>query len=295
MLINNIQYFSLHDGPGIRTTVFVQGCNLRCAWCHNPETCSMRASISYDQAKCINCNACMEVCPVGAQKSIDGKHVFHPEKCIVCRKCLDACCTNALAELGFEIEQDELVARLLRDKRWYDLSGGGVTFSGGEPLLFAFEISLLCETLKKNNVHSAIDTALNVPWENIDCCINYADLFLVDLKIFDPSVHQKYTGVSNVLIKTNLQRLAQTAQVYIRIPVVGGVNDTTQNMRETAEFIVSLGHNVLMTELLAYHDFGVAKARKCGIEQQRFQVPTSEQLDEYVQLFNELGLNACLG
>ncbi len=295
MIINNIQYFSLHDGPGIRTTIFVQGCNLNCAWCQNPETMSKTPMVCYESEKCINCGACATVCINNAHKFKGGVHIFDSSRCISCQKCVDACIPNAMKKIGNEIDRKELVKKLERDIRLYELSGGGVTISGGEPLLISSEISNLCQMLKQMKIHVAIDTTLNVPWVNIEKCIGFADLFLVDLKIINSDEHYKFTSVYNELILDNIKRLSETAQIQIRIPIIGGVNDSVENIENSAKFISSLGGNVVVSELLQYHDFGVEKAKKCGMKQDKFPIPSMNQMNALLNVLDKYKLNARIG
>ena len=184
LLVSQIQNFSLHDGPGIRTTVFLQGCNLRCKWCHNPETWKKESILSYTENKCIGCG------PSGAQQIQNGQHIYERTLCTVCGKCVEICCTEALEIVGSYYSAEELSELLLRDRRLYEISEGGVTFSGGEPMMQAEILYDLCNRLQKEHISVAFETALAFPWKVIHRMTECADLFLVDFKMFDNEKHR---------------------------------------------------------------------------------------------------------
>ena len=216
LLVSQIQNFSLHDGPGIRTTVFLQGCNLRCKWCHNPETWKKESILSYTENKCIGCGQCIEICPSGAQQIQNGQHIYERTLCTVCGKCVEICCTEALEIVGSYYSAEELSELLLRDRRLYEISEGGVTFSGGEPMMQAEILYDLCNRLQKEHISVAFETALAFPWKVIHRMTECADLFLVDFKMFDNEKHKEYTGTENTLIKENLKKL----EVFIGPPLM---------------------------------------------------------------------------
>ncbi len=290
LIINQIQHFSLHDGPGIRTTVFLQGCNMRCAWCHNPETWSKNMSISFTNFRCLQCGACVDVCPVHAHEILESTHYFDVSKCILCEKCIEVCCTKALEKCGYLMEVQELYEDLIQDWRLYEISGGGVTFSGGEPFLQAAALGEICKKLQNSGIHTAVETALGLPWNVIEKAADYVDLFLTDCKIFNNSKHKKYTGMDNEIILENLKRLVQIRKVAIRVPIIKGVNDDKENAEKTAEFLKELGQNILSVELLPYHNFGVEKAIHLGISQQEFVEPDKKQLDILRQIYQSYGI-----
>lgn len=290
LCVNQIQTFSLHDGPGIRSTVFLQGCNLRCAWCHNPETWSMHTGVSYTEQKCIGCGACVAVCPKNAHEFVNGSHVFHPERCENCRRCLEVCFAQAMEASGKEMELEAVLEQLLRDRNLYRFSDGGVTFSGGEPLLQHQAVAELLKKLKEQHIHTAIESALNVPWDWVEECLPWLDLMMADFKVYDAKRHQTYTHADNAVIMQNLRNLADRIPLCIRIPVVGGINDNADNMERSAQFLSSLKAKQLSVELLAYHDFGIAKAQKVGLVQRRFSVPKPEDLNIFAEIFRQYGL-----
>lgn len=247
--IFDIQRFSLHDGPGIRTTVFFKGCNLRCLWCHNPESQRVGNELLFYKEKCVGCGACKAVCA----------RALTPE----CRNecvCVSACKHGAREQSGREEDTAEIVRICLRDRPFYETSGGGVTLSGGEPLLqpeAAFEILSACRT---ENVHTAIETAGNVPWDVLDRMLPVTDLFLFDIKGIYPALHQKNTGVSNEGILENARRLAETAaEVRFRMPYVPGYNDN--EAQAVAAFAKACGRPL---ELMAYHNIAAGKYEALG-------------------------------
>lgn len=294
-MVYNIQHFSLHDGPGIRTTIFLKGCSLHCAWCHNPESISSQMQILFDALKCIGCGACAKVCRTGAQQMEEQSiHRYEAAKCVQCGACTEVCYAGAMERCGQWKSQSELLEEGIRDRQLYENSGGGVTFSGGEPLLQAEFLREICMEFKQEGIHVAIDTALQVPWEAVDSVLPYADLFLVDYKVADSELHQKYTGAGNDRILQNLSRLAEKKPIYIRIPVIGGVNDNEENMRQTAAFLQTLGGSVKQVDLLSYHDLGIQKSAKLGKRMQRFITPDAQQMQRLAQCFSELGVEVLI-
>ena len=273
-IIFDIQRNSFVDGPGIRTTVFFKGCNLKCAWCHNPESQSAKPQIMFYKDKCSGCGKCLEVCPNNL------------EKCDFCGRCEIFCASDARKVCGREYTVDEVFSEVIKDKAFYDNSGGGVTFSGGECML---QIDFLCEILEKckeNGIHTAVDTAGNVPWEYFERILKYTDLFLYDIKLFDREKHKQYTGADNKVILDNLKKLFEGgASVWIRIPVIPGANDTEEEMRKIKEFLKP--YSPLKIELLCYHKMGEHKYDALNMQMTQFSVPDKATLDKLNYIFKE--------
>lgn len=249
--ITNIQPFSLQDGPGIRTTVFMKGCNLRCYWCHNPEAMIPQKVVQFFPKKCIGCGSCVRACPLADRDA--GLTARFTDRCRLCGRCADACSAEALIMTGRRLTVDELMEELEKDRGIFLHSGGGVTFSGGEPLLqpdFVLEALIRC---RDRGISTAIETALNVPWETVEGLLPYLDLFICDLKAVDPKKHKAGTGADNRQILHNIRETVKIhPNVLVRTPVVPGFNDTPEDMRENAAFLASLGYPV-QTELLPFH------------------------------------------
>ena len=226
-LLLDVKRFAVHDGPGIRTTLFLKGCPLKCIWCHNPEGISRVPELAYYAHKCIHCGECVTVCPRNAHQLREGKHVFLPENCIACGACEPRCLGEALRLFGKKISVGEAVETVLEDRLFYVESGGGVTLSGGEPLLqSAFCRDFLSE-MKKEGIHTAVDTCGFVNWDAFQCVLPVTDMFLFDVKHTDSAAHRKLTGQGNELILENLRKLSEMkARIEVRMPLVPGCNDS---------------------------------------------------------------------
>ena len=328
----DIQPFSVYDGPGIRTTVFLKGCNLRCRWCHNPESWMKDPQLGFYPEKCIGCGSCFQACPSHVHKienesprdtvlekrhsnaamgiaprcialeCNDDVHRLSREDCTVCGICADQCYTGALEITGKIISAEEIFSRILEDRPYYENSGGGVTFSGGEPLLqidFLYELLTLC---KNAGIHTAVDTAGAVPFSFFRQIIPVTDLFLFDLKAFDDSVHRDITGISNQDILQNLEVLSTDTdvtaypEIIVRIPCIKGAN--LSEMENIAGFLEK--RNVLKAELLAYHRLGEGKRDALGLKTEesgsesgyRFGIPDKEEMAKILKLFTDRGIPA---
>lgn len=257
--ITDIQRFSLNDGPGIRTTVFFKGCNMKCTWCHNPETISHKKEIMFYPNKCIGCGKCFEVCPSGVHKVIDGAHILDREKCTLCGKCVDNCYAEALTFSAREMTAEEIMREVVQDKIYYDESNGGVTLSGGEVTCqkeLALEVVRLC---KAEGIRTAIETNLLMPFDSVKELISELDLVMLDVKLIDSELHEKYTGVSNTAILENLKKLDGLGIPYIvRTPLIPGVTDSEANLTGIAKFLAPL-KNILYYELLNFNPLGASK------------------------------------
>ncbi len=292
--VSNIQRFSLDDGPGIRTTVFLKGCNLRCAWCHNPENLKFSPVLQFFQASCQACGKCVKACPQNAHRILDGGHVFDRDLCEACGKCASVCRTGALKLVGDRTSPEALFRELVKDRHYYASSGGGVTFSGGEPALrpgYIIEAARLC---RAEHIPVALDTAGNVPFENYAALLPHIDLFLYDVKCFDPSLHARWTGVDNRLILENLRALDKAGAAYIiRVPVIPQFNADMGEQERIARFLATLPNRGLI-QLLPYHVYGVGKYEALGFDYglDRQAPPSAEFMDAALKRYRQSGLNA---
>ena len=256
------------DGPGIRTTVFFKGCNLHCAWCHNPESQSKNIQMMFYASKCVSCGNCKEKCPNSL------------EKCDLCGNCTIFCAHGAREICGKEYTVDEVMSEILKDKLFYEASGGGVTFSGGECMLQIDFLLELLKACKAEGIHTAVDTAGHIPYEYFEKIFPYTDLFLYDFKCFDTETHKKYTGVGNELILQNLARLLkEKVPLWIRIPIIPDVNDSEDEIKSILGFITENG-KAEKIELLPYHTMGEHKYAAIGKAVQKFTVPNDEKMEQ---------------
>ena len=295
-IIFNIKKFAIHDGPGIRTTVFLKGCPLRCQWCHNPESWLRKPEISLDQEKCIRCYQCVSLCPEQAIFLKDDYPYTDQKKCALCSTCVSICPTQARGIIGRRISTVKVIRELRKDLIFYQESDGGVTFSGGEPLEqidFLAGLLLLC---KEESIHIAVDTCGYAPWSNLERILSLVDLWLFDLKILDEQKHKHYTGVSNQLILENLRRLSKkTKKIEIRIPLIPGVNDNIEEMAEMAGLIRSL--SLSEVNILPFHRLGLEKYRRLGLSANMEEIGALSQKDIEVvkQLFSKHKLRVNIG
>lgn len=261
--IVDIKRLAVHDGDGIRTTVFFKGCPLKCVWCHNPESIDFKPQLAYYQSKCIGCMECVGVCPLRAHTSDNGAHRFDRNLCQSCGKCEAVCLGEALKLYGREMTVEELLPLLLEDKDFYENSGGGVTLSGGECLMQADFCAALLKRLKENGVHTAVDTCGFVSRDTLSKVIPYTDVFLYDIKAIDDTVHIRCTGQSNRIILDNLQYLDSIGKhIEIRIPYVPGWND---DQIEKIRAFLSDFHTIPQVKVLPYHNYAGSKYEALGL------------------------------
>lgn len=279
--ITNFSRGSFHDGPGIRTVVYFNNCSLRCKWCHNPETISKDNEILYIKSKCIHCGKCIEICPEH-HKAVGDSMEFFREGCTKCGKCGDACPSGALNISGESYTPERLMKEIRKDKHYFEESGGGVTFSGGECLLkpqFLREVLKMC---KAENIHTCIESAFHVPFENIGRVYELVDLVFADLKIPLSQKHREYTGAGNELIIENIRKLSQIHRnITVRIPLIPKVNDSVEDMKDFADIINTFRGGVKAVELLKYNYLAESKYEILGKEYTKFS--DSTQSDAYVQ------------
>lgn len=286
--ISNIQRFSVDDGPGIRTTVFLKGCNLRCQWCHNPENLEMNPSLQFKKENCINCGRCQEACPNDVHEVDGDSHKIHYDRCIGCGQCANNCITSALKIVGEDREIERIVKVVLRDHDFYQSLGGGVTFSGGEPMLQHEQLKRCLKECKKYGLHTAIDTAGAVPFEWFESLMPYTDLFLYDLKCYSERLHRTFTGIGNQIIKDNIKKLGERGgKIIIRTPLIDGFNTSLKEMEFLAEFISHLD-GIRLHQLLPYHDYGMGKYEALGKQYARgLKTPELKIMQKILSIFED--------
>jgi pyruvate formate lyase activating enzyme len=291
-IVTNIQRFSIHDGPGIRTTVFLKGCNLRCFWCHNPETLKIGPELQIFPSRCIGCGVCFERCPQGAHVLENGKRTFLRAICKACGTCVDTCYAEALVLVGERKTVDEVVDVVLRDRPFYETSGGGVTLSGGEPLLQLDFSRAILARCKQEGLHTAIETALNFPWKRVEAILPVIDLVMLDVKLMDPEAHRACTGVGNERILDNARRLGQVDRpLIVRTPIVPGVNDDEAIVSSIAAFAAELP-NLLYYELLPFHPMAQSKydSLDMAYRAQGLASPSKERMETLAETARQAGI-----
>ncbi len=297
-LIFDIKRYAINDGPGIRVVIFFKGCNLHCAWCHNPESISAKIEKMYAPAKCIKCGTCVAVCPEKAITMASDGVVTNPDLCKLCGKCAEVCPSKAIEMSGKVMTVSEIMNIIEKERMFFDQSGGGVTFSGGEPLIHSKMLIELLDECQKRKIHTAVDTAGNVSTEIILEVANRTDLFLYDLKMMDSDMHKKWIHSGNEKILQNLKAISEIgAHIIIRIPLIGGVNDTSQNIEQTAKFISELAGEKKEVNLLPYHNIAQNKYMKLGKSDdfERLLEPDRNVLASTISTFNEYGIKATVG
>lgn len=264
LLVTNIQRFSIEDGPGIRTTVFLAGCNMRCLWCHNPET-FVSKMLAFEENRCTKCGRCEAVCNEDVHIINEYGHRIKWEQCKKCLKCIAVCEDKALHLNSCEMSVKEVFTQIEKDKRFYKKSSGGVTFSGGEPLLQAEALKDLLISCKRNGIDTAIETAGNYPFSLLEPLLEYVDLLIIDCKAFSEEIHRRCTGRSNKKILENIQCLSDISKrTWVRIPVIWDVNITPDELERIAAFLE--GKKIEKVELLPYHRMGISKYQAYGLE-----------------------------
>lgn len=297
-LVFDVKRFAINDGPGIRITIFLKGCPLSCRWCHNPESISTGVQKMYSASKCIGCGECVKICPLEACELTPEGIITETEICTACGLCAEVCPAKATEMSGRFETMADLLEVIEKERPFFDQSGGGVTFSGGEPLLypkFLNEILDVCGDLK---IHRTVDTSGLVSARTLLETARRTDLFLYDLKLMDSDKHKQWTGVGNKRILQNLQALAETgADIQIRIPLINGVNADEQNIEATASFVAALPGPCKPVNLLPYHDIAKGKSNKLGIsyEAGSMSTPDNSDLERIVDQFASHGLTAIIG
>ncbi len=285
-MIFAIKPFEIHDGDGIRTTVFFKGCPLRCKWCHNPESFSFEKEMLFSDTLCRNCGRCVPLCDANIMQ--EGKHIFVKENCTLCEKCEEICPTSAFETVGKDLTAEQIAKEVLRDELFMKSSGGGVTFSGGEPLMQAELCEEIARILKEHEINIAVDTSGFVQREALKRIIPYADTFLFDIKAIDEDVHIFCTGVSNRIILENIKFVDSLGiPMEIRYPYIPGMNDT--QAEKIADFVKEL-KNVTCLRVLPYHNYAEEKYACLKIPFTDFPVPTKEEVRSVIENMKRRGV-----
>jgi pyruvate formate lyase activating enzyme len=286
----DIKHYSIHDGPGIRTTIFLKGCALRCLWCHNPEGIDPGPELMHWLGRCTRCYNCIKTCPINAiAKDTAGAVVIDRKICDLCGNCVEVCLYDAMQMVGRKISIENIMAEIEKDRVFYDQSGGGITLSGGDPFVQSGFTEELLKGCHSRGIHTVIETAGFLQNDAFDRLVSKTNLILFDLKCMDKARHRKYTGVSNITILSNLKRLASTGtEIWVRIPLIAGVNDDDDNIRQTITFLSSL-KSIRRVSILPYHSGGIEKARRIGRGShfRRFDTPCEERISAIEAIFRE--------
>lgn len=294
-LVFNIQKFSLHDGPGIRTTVFMKGCSLACKWCSNPESINRNQEIMTHNVRCIACGKCAAACLIGAIAFTDKHREIDWEKCNNCLECARVCPAKAIELIGHYMTVEEVMKKVEADRTFYENSNGGMTVSGGEPLVQPKFVTELFKKCREKGIHTTLDTTSNALWQNIESVLEYVDLVLQDIKHMDTGMHKKGTGVGNELILENAKKIAKRKRIWIRIPLIPGFNDSEVNIKKVAEFASDIGAEKV--SVLPYHELGSSKYPAMGqvYPMQGTKPPEKKVMERIRKTIESYGLKVEIG
>jgi pyruvate formate lyase activating enzyme len=294
-LIFDIKRYAINDGPGIRLTVFFKGCPLSCKWCHNPESISPYVQKLYTASKCIGSQKCVEICPNDALVLTENGIVTDIEACQLCGKCAEICPTKAIEMSGSLMTVKEIMKIIEKETLFFDQSGGGVTFSGGEPLMHPHLLLKLLKECGRKGIHRVVDTTLFARQSLVLEVAQNTDLFLIDLKHMNSFEHKKFTGVPNELILENILELAKTnTEIIFRMPLIKGVNADIKNIENTVEFIKNLPGPMKSLQLLPYHNVAIGKHTKMGniVKLDGMETPSKGEIEKVIAVFKCYGIQA---
>lgn len=296
--VSNIQRFSVHDGPGIRTIVFFLGCPLQCQWCQNPENLRPQPQLTYNWGDCIGCGRCLDVCPQDAiYMDKKGRIQTDRNRCEACGRCVEVCFPGARSICGKAYTVADCFREILKDKVFYNNTGGGVTLSGGEPTMYPDFASRLLELCQEERIYTAIETCGHASWKSLEKIARFTDLFLYDIKAIDPKKHRQWTGVDNRLILSNARRLAKMKkEMIIRVPLIPGVNDDEEEFKRIAEFVKSL-ETVKTMHVLPFHHIGKSKYETLDMDYavSELKEPEAEKIEKCQRIGEQYGLRVDIG
>ncbi|MBC8470735.1 MAG: glycyl-radical enzyme activating protein [Planctomycetes bacterium] len=296
-LVFDVKKYAIHDGPGIRTTVFFKGCPLKCQWCHNPESWRAYAEHGFRKGRCVGCLQCVEACPEQAISIIDNRPVTEINKCSLCGRCVDVCMACAREIIGREMTLGEIMAEIEQDVIFYDESGGGVTISGGEPLMQPEFLLAVLNQCQRQRIHTTVDTSCYAEPKIVEMVGERADMFLCDIKHMDSEIHERFTGVGNNPILNNIRLLSEAGkEIIVRIPIIPGFNDEKANIEATGKFTASLP-GVIRVDILPFNRGGKEKSTRLKAQSKHLQVetPNEEQMNSIAKSLSKYGFEVKIG